>query len=122
MRGGMSMKDYSVLGGNVKSFRERMGLRQEDLAHYLGITREAISYYENGRNNIPLDKLEKLADLFGVDLYDLFENDKNMSEVDVALAFRTDELSPDDFDTIAQFRRIVKNYIKLKELCEKHGC
>jgi len=115
------MEDHSVLGRNVKSFRERMALKQEDLANYLGIKRETISYYENGRN-IPLDKLEKLADLFGVDLYDLFENDNNMSEVSVALAFRADELSPKDFDAIADFRRIIKNYMKLKELCERHGC
>lgn len=97
--------DHSVLGRNVKFFRERMALKQEDLADYLGIKKETISRYENGRN-IPLDKLEKLSDLFGVDLYDLFENDKSKK------AFKIDELSPKDLKAIAKFRRIIKNYIK----------
>ncbi len=111
-----------IIGGNIKSYRQRMGLKQEDLARYLDIQRESVAYYESGARQIPLEKMEKLADLFGVDLYDLFEENETRKNVNVALAFRADDISTEDLVHIAEFRKIVHNYIKLKELSEENAC
>ncbi|EBE1336670.1 helix-turn-helix transcriptional regulator [Salmonella enterica] len=34
---------------NIRNFRERFGLTQEDLAKVLGCTRGAVCHYETGR-------------------------------------------------------------------------
>ena len=65
---------------NIQEFRKRMNLSQEDLAEYLGVKREMISYYENGSRPIAMDKLIKLSDLYVVEISDLIitqERDNN---------------------------------------------
>lgn len=100
----------------IKAYRERMNLSQEAVASFLEIKRETLSYYENntdGRAEAPLEVLEKLADLFGVDLTDFFENDANQLNANLAFAFRAVDLKENDLIEIAQFRRVVKNYLKI---------
>ena len=116
------MKKLNIIGSNIKSFRERMGIRQEDLAKFLGIKREIVSYYETGARDIPLMHLNKLADLFRVNLNDLMEEDENLQKANVAFAFRASEFCPADMNIVAEFGKTVKNYIKLKNLCEKYDC
>lgn len=112
------MKKHNIIGNNVKSFRERRGIRQEDLANLLGIKREIVSYYETGARDIPIDNLNKIADLFGIDLSTLLEEDVNIREVDVAFAFRTTDFCAEDMKVVAEFGKIVKNYIKINNLYE----
>lgn len=50
------------LGGRIRSFREKSGYTQEDLARKLGTTKQTIYKYENGIvTNIPLTRIEQLA-------------------------------------------------------------
>lgn len=112
----------NIIGNNIKSMREKRQLRQEDISSYLGVAREMVSYYESGARNIPLDTVNKLADFFQVELEDLLEENPDMRKANVALAFRAGELGAEDVQTVADFHKIVKNYIKIKSLCEKHGC
>lgn len=114
------MKKQNITGNNIKYFREKMGIRQEDIAKYLGVKREVISYYENGSRDVPLEKLNAMADLFKVDLYDLMEENIDLQKANVVFAFRANTVSPDDMKVIAEFGRIVKNYIKLKELYDRN--
>lgn len=116
------MKQSDIIRNNIKSYREKQKLRQEDIASYLGISREMVSYYESGARNIPLDTLNKLADFFQVELEDLLEENPDLRKANVALAFRAGDIGPEDRRTVADFHKIVKNYIKIKSLCEKHGC
>ena len=60
--------------------------------------------------------LEKLADLFGVDLADFFEEDSNQIKANLAFAFRATDLQEKDLNEIASFRRVVKNYLKIIDL------
>ena len=118
----MAKDEMKIIGVNIKSYRKRMKLKQIDLANFLGVDRAMISYYEEGSRNIPLSRLEKLADLFGVDLYELLEDSNSTRAVNYALAFRAGEINSNDLYSIANFRKIVKNYTKIKELCEKYDC
>ena len=48
------------------ALRKAKGMTQNDVAHKLGITRQAYGHYESGVRLPPTDNLEKLAILFGV--------------------------------------------------------
>ncbi|MDY8022907.1 helix-turn-helix transcriptional regulator [Paenibacillus polymyxa] len=53
-------------GTRIAELREHKGLKQEELAQSLGITRAALSHYEKNRRKPDFEILTKLADIFGV--------------------------------------------------------
>ncbi len=115
------MNQNQVIGNNLKMYREKFGLTQDILAEYLGINREEISYYENGKRIAPTNVLYEAAKLFGIDEFDFYETDMESSGIKVALAFRADTLSVKDLKQIADFRKIVLNYLKMKQtLADEH--
>lgn len=105
---------HETVGQNIRQFRERLGFTQSTVADYLGIAREQVSYYETGARPVSTDHLQKLADLFGIDAYDLLDPDSFQRQLNVNLAFRADQFTADDLTSIAAFKRIVKNYHKMK--------
>ena len=50
----------------IRDMREDADLKQKDLAEYLKCTQVCYSSYENGRRNIPVEVVIKLADYYGV--------------------------------------------------------
>lgn len=53
------------IGEKIKYLRLKFGLTQEDVAKAIATTKQAIYKYENGIvTNIPIDKVQKIADLF----------------------------------------------------------
>lgn len=50
----------------LKEARKKKGLTQKQVAEYIGISQNAYSYWESGRNRIDDVSLQKLADFFGV--------------------------------------------------------
>lgn len=51
-----------------KNLRVRAGYTQDGLSEVLGISRSAISMYENGNREPDFETLEKIADFFNVDM------------------------------------------------------
>lgn len=52
----------------IRMSREKAGLTQEEVAKHLNTIKQTIWKYENGVvTNIPLDKLQRMAELFDVD-------------------------------------------------------
>lgn len=105
-----------IVGKNLKTLRLKMGLTQEVLGQYLETSREQISYYEIGQRSIPTDQLTKLSSLFCMDEFDFFEEDPESQKVNLAFAFRANELTPEDLHSIAQFKKIVHNYLSMKNV------
>lgn len=56
----------------LKELRLQHGFRQEELAEKIGIKRNSYSDWENGKCKPNYEKLEKIADFFGVSLDWLF--------------------------------------------------
>ena len=110
------MSHYQAIGRNLASLREKRGLTQDDLAKYLNVKRPMISYYETAERDIPLPHLEKLADLYNVELADLMEEAPDAKQATLAFAFRAEGLQPEDLKSIAEFQRVVKNYLKMQRL------
>ena len=91
-----------------------MGLTQEMLAHYLGTSREQVGYYEIGSRSVTTDHLAKLADLFCMNEYEFYEEDPEKFQINLAFAFRAEGIGTDNLNTIAQFKRVVRNYLNMK--------
>lgn len=100
----------------IKGLREKYNYTQDKVADYLGIKREMISFYENEGREIPLEVLEKLSDLFGVELDVFFVDNVDEALAEVVFAFRKDDFESDDMENMAAFGKIVKNYIKINNL------
>lgn len=60
------------VGEQIKKFRERRNMTQDDLAEKLGTTRQSISRYEIGERKANQDILFALSDIFGVAVDDFF--------------------------------------------------
>lgn len=104
-----------IIGHNLKRIRSIADFTQDEVATALGINRSAYSNYESGNREMPLDLLEKAADLFGCELYAFFE--ENVSEdMILAVAFRIENLKENDLNEIMRFKDIVKSYIKMDQL------
>lgn len=110
------MTDTTILSKNFIQLRETLGFSQEKVAEFLNTTREEISYYENGKRDIPLKILERASDLFGVELEDFFSEEES---VGIKIAYRADDCSINDLEQIARFKKIIKNYQRINRLMEK---
>lgn len=104
------------IGKNIKLFREKIGVSQEDVAYYCGIKREVLSYYENEKREVSLLHLEKISEYLNVDIETFLEENPSEIQPDLALAFRADELTASDREHIVYFKRIIKNYLKMKTI------
>ena len=60
---------------NLRELRKRNGLSQEELAEKLGVSRQAVSKWENGSGYPELDKLMVLCDLFHCTMDALLKGD-----------------------------------------------
>ena len=110
------MEERMLIADNIRRMREVSGYTQENVAGFLDIGRSAYANYEAGEREIPLAVMEKLADLYGCELYDLYTEDEAALAGMLVTAFRVDTLSPEDMAQVAAFKRIVKNSLKMDNL------
>lgn len=103
----------NIISTNLKKFREAARYTQDEVAQALGITRSAYSNYESGEREAPYDVLEKVSDLFGCEMYLLFEENRNADAMILASAFRLEGLTNEDAVEIVRFKDIVKSYLKM---------
>jgi putative transcriptional regulator len=60
---------------NIKPLRKELGLRQEDMAAKLGVSRQTVIAIENDKYNPTLELAMKLARLLGKSVEDIFTLD-----------------------------------------------
>ena len=53
-----------MFADNLVELRKYHALSQEELADKIGVSRQTLSKYETGENDIPVAILEKLADIY----------------------------------------------------------
>jgi len=62
----MGVADVRVLGERLRDLREEFNYDQKDLGEKLHITASAYGYYEQERNEPPLETLIKIAQIYNV--------------------------------------------------------
>lgn len=107
------MSEREVIAKNLKSLRETCNFTQDHVASFLGITRSAYANYEAGGREVPFAVLERLTDLYGCDMYELYSEDGQVVKNMLATAFRIDHLTPEDMRQLAAFKSIVKHSLKM---------
>lgn len=110
------MELSEIIGKNLLDYRLKNNYTQDQIAEYLDIDRSAISHYEKGDREISLLFLNKLCNLYGIELEDLLEPDTASKTANLAFAFRVDSKNQQDLTSIAQFQKIVKNYLRMKKI------
>ena len=111
-----NMEERLIVASNIKRLRDASGFTQDIVANYLNVNRSAYANYETGARELPLQLMEKLADLYGCEMYDLYSEDVDVVSTMLATAFRVDTLSREDMEQIAAFKRIVNNSLKMDKL------
>ena len=123
------MVSQEQVGKTIIRFRKLRGLSQEKFSLESGIDRRYLSDVENGKRNVSLELLNRVANFFGVSLsYFLQEAErsvlfKNLNELQTFLIERGDTESvfftnPDYIDAIIGIiddGRIVYSYSKMVE-------
>lgn len=75
-----------IIGQNIAELRKQKGIRQEELARFVGVTAQAVSKWENG--GVPdTELLPKIAEFFGISIDELFgvKGKKSVSLQDMIL-------------------------------------
>ena len=108
---------YSELGDKVKLLRNRRGLKQDDLAEVLELSRSQLSNLESGRRNLSLKQLEKLCEYFQVHMSYFVMSETTDSCLDLIekakLLFSSKELTNIQKEDL--FVSIMKVYLASKE-------
>lgn len=66
-----------MLSDKLKTLRKQHNLTQSQLAKKLYIGQTAVSAWESGRSTPPTDKLQEIADLYGISMSELLDNTSN---------------------------------------------
>lgn len=74
------MGNYDQISERVTKLREQSGHTQEEVATKLGISRGRWILVEKGERDLSTEELGKLAELFGIDVADFFEEIPNIKK------------------------------------------
>ena len=65
-----------TLEEQIKHYRKQAGLSQEKMAEIIGVSRQAITKWENGSGTPDIANLMAIADLFQISVDELLSNEK----------------------------------------------
>ena len=108
--------DNKAIGKRLRTAREATGFTQGQVAKYIDVQRESISYIETGARPVSTLMLRKLADLYGYKFSYFVDEAVKEESPRVSMAFRASELSESDLPVIAQVKKIALNLESLYRL------
>lgn len=112
MNGGREPREEEAhdIGDRLRCSREYLGLSQEEVAAYMGISRPAISNIEAGKRKVSAEELQRFARLYRRP-YEYFfgEAEAEADDETVGALFRTTrELSENDREQVLRFAKFLK--------------
>jgi len=96
-----------VIGENIRKLRENTGFSHANIAGFLHVDQDLILRVETGESALSSDMLDKIAALFGTTITALIS--PNVETSQCACAFRENEFSVEDMETICAINRIALN-------------
>ena len=66
------MQKEVYVKNRIEEIRKERGIRQDDFAKYMGVSRQTISSLENGRYNPSITLAYKIAKYFGMTIEEVF--------------------------------------------------
>lgn len=110
----------TIIGRNFSFLRKKNCLSVSDVAQYLGMTPADYSALEEGSREASVTDLEKGSSLFGCPGIMFYEDDvKVVGNSMLKFAFDGASTNCSDLETIAHFKSIFMNYLKMKKLSSK---
>lgn len=115
----MKLASNEFVGNRLQECRKECGLIQEQVAEFLGVTREYISMIEKGKRSVSGDHLLQLANLFGKNAK--YFIDEAMSDGgNGCVAFRSkNRPTVEDLKVVASIREIGQSYALFKRLIQR---
>ena len=71
--------DQEKIGDLIKKIRKENNLTQKELADKLGVTYQAVSKWETGKNIPDIAILKQISDEFNINIDDLLNGEHNVS-------------------------------------------
>jgi len=112
-----TLKDVGI---KLKTMREQNDLTQEIISAFLNIDQSLLSKIENGEKSIPVEVLEELATLYGVNLSYFEESDSSVQPLTITL--KPDEIDEKDLETISIVNRVALNCSFITKLLRYTKC
>ncbi|WP_158879590.1 helix-turn-helix transcriptional regulator [Amycolatopsis anabasis] len=99
--------EQQLVGRQLRTGRETLGLTQDDVAGVLGIPRTSVIAMEAGRRNVTALELRRLARLYRRSVQWLLGEENDAAEVDNALYRATADLSDGDKQQVLRFAQFL---------------
>ncbi len=85
-----------VMGRNIQRYMDKLGIERKELAKAIGVPYSSLTDWINGKTYPRIDKIEKLANYFGVSKSDLVEERPDGAYyLDPAIAKKAQEMFED---------------------------
>jgi transcriptional regulator with XRE-family HTH domain len=97
------------LAERIRTEREYLSLKQEQVAAALNISRAAVSAIETGRRRVSSQELKRLATLFGTSVDRLLGAEPEQDPTSLALFRATRALSERDREQVLRFAEFLRN-------------
>ncbi len=119
-----------TVADKLRYYRHQKGLYQSDVADYLGLERSTYIDYENpDRDYYSAEVMEKLAELFGVDVYDLLDDynkflydgqGRNIKKLREKMNITQEELATKMGVSLLKVKRWEQNKVRMFKFTWKH--
>lgn len=73
-----------MIGDNIKFYRKKNQLTQDDIAEACNVTKQAVSKWENGETIPDIEKCDRLASFYGIKLDALMHYDEKVGNTKMA--------------------------------------
>jgi transcriptional regulator with XRE-family HTH domain len=109
-------KINKIIGKNIRTIRHQLGWTQEDIAIRLGISIPAFSKIETSFTDINLSRLEQIANIYEIEVTQLFSLDMEDAEFEPSKMSITQKKLADQE---AEINKLQRKVISLYEELEK---
>lgn len=97
------------LAENIRLYRTRSKLNQEELASLLGKSKNVVSNWERGDNKPDADTIEKMCEIFKIEPNLLYGWEASSRPHTIAAHFEGDDFTEEEMDDIMAYAEFVKN-------------